>query len=81
MNNCQIPVALAYFLTIYTIASIVYLIGTHSLGTPFKDSLTPEQLKIKQEAVSNRTRMFYYGVFGGIVLMVIWRPFNNCNCE
>ena len=81
MSYCKVSVILAYAMSIYTIASIYYLIRTRSIGTPFKDSLTPEQLKIKQEAVSNRTRMFYYGVFGGIVLMVIWRPFRDCNCE
>ena len=42
MNTCQVPVALAYFLTIYTFGSIFYLIATRSLGTPFNDSLNEE---------------------------------------
>ena len=78
MNNCQVPVVLAYFLTIYTIGSIVYLILTQSLGTPFADSLTEEQLKIKQQAVSDRSRIFYLGLFIGTVIMIIWRPFKSC---
>ena len=78
MNHCQVPVVLAYFLTIYTIGSIVYLILTESLGTPFADSLTEEQLRIKQKAVSDRSRIFYLGLFIGTVIMVIWRPFKSC---
>ena len=78
MNNCQVPVVLAYFLTIYTIGSIVYLILTQSLGTPFADSLTEEQLKIKQQAVSDRSRIFYLALFIGTVLMIIWKPFKSC---
>ena len=81
MNNCQIPVLLAYFLTIYTFGSIFYLIATRSLGTPFYDSLNEEQLRIKQQAVSDRTRIFYYGLFIGLVIMFIWRPFKSCDSK
>ena len=81
MDNCQIPVLLAYFLTIYTIGSIVYLFLTKSLGTPFYDSLTKEQMKIKKKAVSDRTRIFYLGLLIGTILMFIWKPFKSCNSK
>ena len=42
---------LAYGMAIYCIASIYYLVRTRSVGTPFKDSLTPKQIKIKKVGV------------------------------
>ena len=42
--NCEISVYLAYGMAIYVFASIFYLIFTHNIGTPFKDSLTQRQL-------------------------------------
>ena len=80
MNTCQVPVFLAYFLTIYTIGSIIYLITSRQLGTPFNDTLTEEQLRIKEKAVSDRKRLFYYGLFAGSIIMFIWKPFESCNC-
>ena len=50
MNTCKISVYLAYAMAIYCIASIFYLIATRSVGTPFKDSLSEKQLKIKHES-------------------------------
>ena len=48
MSYCKVSVILAYAMSIYTIASIYYLIRTRSIGTPFKDSLTTEQKKNKR---------------------------------
>ena len=81
MNTCQIPVALAYFLAIYTFGSIFYLIATRSIGTPFYNSLNEEQLRIKQKAVSDRKRIFYYGLFIASIILFIWKPFKSCDCK
>ena len=46
MDVCRMSIYLAYGMDIYCIASIYYLVRTRSVGTPFKDSLTPKQIKI-----------------------------------
>ena len=78
MNTCKISVYLAYAMAIYCIASIFYLIATRSVGTPFKDSLSEKQLKIKHESASVRRTIFYSGVAIGVVSMLIFRPFSRC---
>ena len=78
MNTCKISVYLAYAMAIYCIASIFYLIATRSVGTPFKDSLSEKQLKIKHESASVRRTIFYSGVTIGVVSMFIFRPFSRC---
>ena len=78
MNTCKISVYLAYAMAIYCIASIFYLIATRSVGTPFKDSLSEKQLKIKHEAASVRRTIFFSGVAIGVVSMLIFRPFSRC---
>ena len=45
---------LAYGMAIYCLASIYYLVRTRSVGTPFKDSLTPKQIKIKKASANVR---------------------------
>ena len=48
-KNCIVPIYLAYLMAIYLMGSIFYLIMTKDIGTPFRDSLNEEQLKIKKE--------------------------------
>ena len=76
--NCKISVYLAYAMSIYCIASIFYLIATRSVGTPFRDSLSEKQIKIKNESANVRRNIFYMGLGGGIVLMLIFKPFSKC---
>ena len=78
MDTCKISVYLAYAMAIYCIASIFYLIATRSVGTPFKDSLSEKQLKIKHESANIRRTIFYSGVAIGVVSMFIFRPFSRC---
>ena len=42
----------------YLISSVAYLLITRNYGTPFKDSLTPNQIKIKQASSASRGRVF-----------------------
>jgi hypothetical protein len=78
MDTCKISVYLAYAMAIYCIASIFYLIATRSVGTPFKDSLSEKQLKIKHESANVRRTIFYSGIAIGAISMVIFRPFSRC---
>ena len=76
--NCIISVYLAYGMAVYCLASIYYLVMTRSIGTPFKDSLTEKQIKIKRESAKKRKGIFYQGIGASIVLMVLTQPFNKC---
>ena len=69
---------LAYAMLVYTIASFYYMIMTRNIGTPFKDSLTEKQRKIKRESAKQRKTIFYQGIGASIVLMVLTQPFNKC---
>jgi len=78
--NCSISIYLAYAMAIYVFASIFYLLFTNikNIGTPFNDSLNPEQMKIKNRTTIVRGRIFYLGIFGGLILSFIFRPFKKC---
>ena len=76
--NCSISIYLAYAMAIYVVASIFYLLLTRNIGTPFNDSLTLEQIKIKNRTTIVRGRIFYLGIFGGLILSFIFRPFKKC---
>ena len=76
--NCKISVYLAYGMAVYCLACIYYVIMTRNVGTPFRDSLNENQLKIKMESASIRRSIFYQGVAIGLVYMVVLRPFKSC---
>jgi len=69
---------LAYGMAIYCIASIYYLVRTRSVGTPFKDSLTPKQIKIKKESANVRRNVFYQGIAGSAIILFFFQPFKKC---
>ena len=76
--NCKISVYLAYAMAIYCIASTFYILATSSIGTPFRDSLSEEQIEIKNKSASKRGNIFYMGLGAGLILMLIFRPFSKC---
>ena len=80
MINCNIGIILAYISIIYIIGSLVYMVSTHNIGTPFKDALLnyPELLKIKFQSVKIRKRIFYIGILIGILLISFFKPLNHC---
>ena len=51
---------------------------TKKIGTPFKDSLTQEQLVIKKTASSLRGNIFCKGIIISIYLIYIFKPFESC---
>ena len=58
MKSCKMSIYLAYGMLVYVFASIFYLILTFNLGTPFKDSLSPQQLIIKRKSANQRRNIF-----------------------
>ena len=77
-NKCQMSKLLAYSMLIYTFSSIYYLAITQYIGTPFKDSLSHEQLQIKQNSAKVRREIFYKGIMYGIILIYLIQPFSQC---
>ena len=65
----------AYLMATYMLASVYYLVATACIGTPFKDSLTQEQMAIKKEAAGQRRRIFLTGLAAGAIVLAIFRPF------
>ena len=70
-------VALANISFVHLVACIVYMIMTEDMGTPFKDSLTKEQLEIKRKAVFERRKIYEIGSVIGIILILLWKPFTR----
>ena len=69
-----VTLSLARLALVYLIASLVYMLITHSYGRPFYDSLTEEQRQIKQAAVEKRGCAFAVGLVVGVIVVVVWRP-------
>ena len=77
-KDCIVPIYLAYLMAIYLMGSVYYLIMTKDIGTPFRDSLNEEQLKIKKREANKRKNIFFQGViFSGVLLFLI-EPFKKC---
>ena len=77
-EKCTISKYLAYAMLAYTFASIYYMVMTRNIGTPFRDSLTPEQLQIKADAASLRGSIFYQGIGFATVAIYLYQPFESC---
>ena len=77
-QKCTISLYLAYAMLAYTFASIYYMVMTRNIGTPFRDSLTPEQLQIKADAASLRGYIFYQGICLAAVTIYLYQPFESC---
>ena len=78
MQNCHIPIYLAYAMTAYVMASIFYLLKTKNIGTPFLDSLTPKQVEIKKKASYERKKIFCTGILVSCIILFFYRPYNIC---
>ena len=63
--------ALALMTIIKTLASIMYLMRTRNMGTPFKDSLNEEQLAIKAREAKKRGAIFWQSIFASALLCAI----------
>ena len=78
MDNCTMSITLAHGMLIYILASVFYLLRTRTIGTPFNDSLTEEQKKIKRESANVRRKVFYLGLILSSALVYFVPPFTKC---
>ena len=62
---------------VYLLACLSYLIMTLSVGTPFADSLTPEQRAIKRASARRRGIIFLQSLVVASVAVRVWRPFTR----
>ena len=69
--------ALAYLALGYMVASVVYLIVTRPLGTPFSDSLTDAQRAILARSKGDRRRAFGIGVLVAALVLALLRPIRS----
>lgn len=67
-------VIFAQLSVIYVIACVIYLIVVKmcNIGTPFYDTLTDTQKKVKKESVAVRARIFLIGILFGLTGVTIW---------
>tara|TARA_B100000902_G_C26769209_1_gene649509 strand:- start:140 stop:487 length:348 start_codon:yes stop_codon:yes gene_type:complete len=79
MDFCKVPTLLAYAACAYIIATFYYIYETRNIGTPFKDSLTKKQKKIKKKSAKKRGGIFYKGLAIGAAIMFFLQPFNKCS--
>ena len=75
---CSMSKYLAYAMSVYCLASIYYMLRTITVGTPFNDSLTYEQVKIKKASAKVRRNIFLQGIVGGFILIFLLQPFKKC---
>ena len=78
MDNCKISIYLAYIMSCYSIATMYYLVASKSVGTPFYDSLTKEQIAIKKKSRKVRLGIFQKGFIIGITVLFVTKPFQKC---
>ena len=62
---------------VYVVACLVYIALTRHMGTPFRDSLSEEQLEIKKCSAARRKRMFGAGIAAGVTLVALVDPFQK----
>ncbi len=77
-NRCKVSTWLAYLMFAYLVSSLYYYIRTRSIGTPFNDSLTPEQLELKESSSRDRMSIFIQGLLVGAVIIYFVKPFSSC---
>jgi len=77
MPHCSCTKAtrlLANIALVYLAASVLYLLRTRSLGTPFADSLTAEQVALKRAAARTRGGIFKTSAAAAAVGVWLLRP-------
>jgi len=77
--NCKISIYLAYAAAVYIAACVFYFIRTRFVGTPFIDSLTPAQRRIKKKSANIRRNIFYQGIGISALILIMLQPFKKCN--
>jgi hypothetical protein len=80
---CVVPTVLAYFSIAYLAASFVYIMVSciGRWGTPFKNSLSAHQLKLKKQSSIQRGCLFGISFAILLVVLFLWRPMMKCTAE
>ena len=77
---CSRTVAvLAYAALAYLMACIGYMavVKCGPVGSPFGDSLTPEQIAIKKESAGSRSKIFWMSLLVATLILVLVRPLRS----
>ena len=77
-DTCVVPIAMAYLAIAYIAGSIIYIIATRCIGTPFNDSLSQEQVVLKKRSARTRGMIFGAGFLASLAVLFIWTPFMQC---
>ena len=81
MMLCKVSMILAYFASVYIMASLIYVVVTRYYGyAPFAKALEkyPELKAIQKTSSNFRSQVFYSGVIIATALLVCVRPFSSC---
>ena len=65
---------LAYAAIVYTISCAVYLVVTRFVDTPFFDTLSDEQIKIRRGSSRKRALVFFVSLVCTGVAVTLWNP-------
>lgn len=76
---CKMSSWLANSMAIYCLACVYYIVATRKVGTPFNDSLSVTQREIKKKSSNIRRTIFYQGIIGSAILLLIIKPFESCD--
>lgn len=68
---------LSHISIVYVIACIVYMVFSKHLGTPFKDSLTEEQKRVKAQSSHIRSQIFLLGLVAGFLVVFKMKPYES----
>lgn len=60
---------------VYAVACAVYTLTTRGIGTPFGDTLSAEQRRVKARSAELRGMHFLFGLGIGTAIVSVWRPF------
>ena len=75
VNNQLLILSMAYYGIINIFCTLYYLLTTINVDTPFKDSLTNEQVKLLKISTIKRSKIYLEGlILVGVILFVI-KPF------
>ena len=77
-DTCVVPIAMAYLAIAYIAGSIIYIIATRCIGTPFNNSLTQKQVELKKRSARVRGMIFGAGFLVSLVILLLWAPFTQC---
>ncbi len=70
---------LAKTMFVYFGASVIYLIITRFMDTPFEKSLSYDQKNIKRDSSRQRSVVFLTGIIVSMAVLFIFKPFEKCS--